>query len=43
MRKESFWHPAGGQELLVESSSGGVVARALQPSATGFDAFGTSF
>ena len=32
--------PAGVQELLVVSSSGGVVARAPQPPATGFDASG---
>jgi hypothetical protein len=31
---------AGVQEMLVVSSSGGVVARAPQPPATGFDASG---
>ena len=40
MQKNAACTPDGVQELLVVSSSGGVVARASQPPATGFDASG---
>ena len=42
-RKNAACNPAGVQELLVVWSSGGVVARAPQPPATGFDASGIFF
>ena len=40
MQKNAACTPAGVQELLVVSSSGGVVARAPQPPSKGFDASG---
>jgi len=44
MRKNNAaCNPTGVQELLVVSSSGGVVACAPQPPATGFDASGIFF
>jgi hypothetical protein len=39
-KKNAACTPAGVQELLVVLSSGGVVARAPQTSATGCDAYG---
>ena len=42
-KKNAACTPAGVQELLVVSSSGGVVARAPQPPATGFNASGIFF
>jgi len=43
MQKNAACTPAGVQELLIVTSSGGVVARAPQPPATGFDASGIFF